>query len=77
METLLRDSDAAMDTLSVCEQNPSQLGAQRPSGGGVGGGGKRGGKKEMILTGGPGSRRFGSWLWSLPTRGRAEWCSRP
>ena len=71
METLLRDSDAAMDTLSVCEQNPSQLVprvlleeelvvVENEA------------ARKMILTGGPGSRRFGSWLWPLPTPGKAE-----
>lgn len=66
METLLRDSDAAVDTHSVCEQNPSQLlprvlleeelvAVENEA------------ARKMTLTGGPGSRRFGSWLWPLPT----------
>lgn len=76
METLLRDSDAAVDTLSVCEQNPSQLlprvlleeelvAVENEA------------ARKMTLTGGPGSRRFGPWLWPLPTPGKAEWYSRP
>ena len=72
----MRDSDAAVDTLSVCEQNPSHLlphvlleeelvAVENEA------------ARKMTLTGGPGSRRFGSWLWPLPTPGKAEWCSRP